>query len=314
MAITLALAVTLIGHAGSAQNLATFTPATSPTGLYPGVAYGMIFGILSYTGFESIIPLAEETKSPRRLISRAVVISVVVMVVYYAIYGYATVVGWPGGVGDMSKGFASNPNPYLLIANKVWGGASILVILALVNSGWGCSLAGQNAVVRVLYSMGRHGVFPKGLGMIHPSHRSPVGAIALTTVINYVVTLGLGFWLGPTGEFGFLGVVITVGLIFVYGVGMISVPVYYRREHPEQLNVWLHWVIPIVGTLLLIPPLYASLVPVPAFPFNLPPYVDIVWMLIGVIVLVYLSRTRPEAIATAGKIVFEETPEEVTSS
>ena len=90
------------------------------------------------------------------------------ILVYYVIFGFATSVGF--GVDKMATGFSATANPYYVIANSVWGKAgTILVLLALVNSGWGCSLAGQTAVLRVYYKMGKVGVLPRALGSCTPS-------------------------------------------------------------------------------------------------------------------------------------------------
>src|SRR5215831_20792283 len=93
--ITLVFSFYMISvHGISGQDLhQTFTLAGSPTG-FSGLAFGMIFTVLSYTGFESTIPLAEETKNPRQTIAMAAVVSVAMIIVYYVIFSFATVVGW----------------------------------------------------------------------------------------------------------------------------------------------------------------------------------------------------------------------------
>jgi hypothetical protein len=88
---------------------------------------------------------------------------------------------------------------------------------------------------------------------------------------------------------------------------MIAVPIYYRREHPDEINIFLTYVFPIVGTLMLIPVLYASVYPPPAFPLNLAPYIDIVWILIGIATVVWLGRTRPTQLQAGAEAIFAET-------
>jgi hypothetical protein len=67
------------------------------------------------------------------------------------------------------------------------------------------------------------------------------------------------------------------------------------------------YVFPIAGTLLLIPVLYASVWPPPAFPLNLAPYIDLLWILGGVAVLIYLSRTRPKQLEAGAETIFTDT-------
>jgi amino acid transporter len=305
--ITLALSVALFGsHGVTGHDLSFgFTLAGVPKGL-SGLAFGMIFTVLSYTGFESTIPLAEETRNPRHSIAWAAVLSVVIVGVYYLIFSFATVVGW--GPENSIKTLATANAPYNTLAHSVWGNFGIAILtLALMNSGWGCSLAGQNAVIRVLYKMGQVGVLPSGLARIHPKYRTPYVAALSMTALSLVVLLLLGVTLGPANGFGFLATVISVGTILVYAVGMISVPIYYRREHPDEVNLFMTYVFPIVGVLLLVPVLYASVWPPPAFPLNLAPYVDLVWILTGVAVLVFLARTRPKELEAGAETIFTET-------
>jgi amino acid transporter len=304
--ITLAFSAVLIGgHGISGDDVTqTFTLAGTPAG-FSGLAFGMIFSVLSYTGFESTIPLAEETKNPRRTVALAAVISVAMIMVYYAIFTFASVVGWgPHRIDAMVKDSA----PYNTMGNFYWGKVGIAVLtLALMNSSWGCSLAGENAVVRVIYKMGQVGVLPRIFSRLHPRYQSPHIAILAMTLLSFVVTIILGFWLGPINGFGLLATIISVGTIIVYVLGMIAVPIFYRREHPDEINVFLTYIFPAVGTLMLIPVLYASVYPPPAFPLNLAPYIDIVWILIGIGTVMWLSRARPQALAAGAEAIFADT-------
>ena len=304
--ITLVFPFYVIGvHGISGDDLAkTFTLAGTPGGLN-GLAFGMIFAVLAYTGFESTIPLAEETKNPRQTVARAAVISVAMIMAYYVVFNFASVVGWgPNRMAAMT----ADPAPFNTMGNFYWGKFGIAILtLALMNSSWGCSLAGQNAVVRVLYKMGQVGVLPKAFSRVHPRYKSPHIAIIAMVALSFVVTIGLGAWLGPINGFGLLATIITVGTILVYALGMIAVPIFYRREHPDEVNILYTYVFPIVGTLMLIPVLYASVWPPPAFPLNLAPYIDIVWILIGIGVVVYLARTRPKELQAGADAIFADT-------
>jgi amino acid transporter len=304
--ITLAFSVALIATHGVSSNAVskTFTLAGVPNGL-SGLAFGMIFTVLSYTGFESTIPLAEETKNPRRTIARAAVLSVAMIIVYYTIFSFATVVGWGP---DRMDALIKDSAPYNTLANATWGKVGIaLLTLALMNSSWGCSLAGQNAVVRVLYKMGQVGVLPRAFAAVHPRYQTPYIATFTMTGLSFLVLIVLGATLGPIQGFGLLATIISVGTIIVYALGMIAVPIYYRREHPDEINVFLTYVFPIVGTLMLIPVLYASVYPPPAFPLNLAPYIDVVWILIGIGTVLYLGRTRPRQLEAGAQAIFADT-------
>ena len=308
VAITMGFSVYLLAtHGITGHDLKqTFTLAGVPTG-FSGLAFAMIFSVLSYTGFESTIPLAEETKDPKATISRSVIYSVLMIIGYYLIFSFATVVGW--GTEKIDSLVASSA-PYNVLAQAAWGGVGVaLLTLALMNSSWGCSLAGQNAVVRVLYKMGQVGVLPKAFARVHPTRKTPYVAVFTMTALSFVVMIVLGVWLGPINGFGLLATIIGVGTIIVYVLGMIAVPIYYRREHPDETNFFLTYLFPIVGTLLLIPVLYASVWPPPKFPLNLAPYIDIAWIVIGILTVIWLSRTRPAQLAAGAEAIFVDTGE-----
>lgn len=270
-----------------------------------GLFLGLVFSVLSYTGFESTAPLAEETRDPKRNVARAALIGVALILVYYVIFGFATAVGF--GIDNVAADFPGASNPYFTIAEDVWGSAgTIIVLIALINSGWGCSLAGQSAVVRVYYKMAKIGVFPSAFGRLHPKHRSPHIAIYLQTVFNIVLGIFCGITLGTVNTFGVFGAMITFAMIFVYGCGLVAVPVFYLREHRDEFNLMLHGILPALGIVALAPILYYNLNPFPVWPFKLAPIIAFSWLGIGAVVVAWLSATRPRALEAAGREIFEE--------
>jgi amino acid transporter len=270
-----------------------------------GLFLGLVFSVLSYTGFESTAPLAEETRDPKRNVAKAAMIGTAVILVYYVIFGFATSVGF--GVDRVASDFPSAANPYFGIAEDVWGSAgTVIVLIALINSGWGCSLAGQSAVVRVYYKMAKIGVVPKAFGHLHPVHRSPHVAIYLQTAFNVIVGLFCGYTLGTVNTFGVFGAMITLGMIFVYGCGLVAVPVFYLREHRDEFNMLVHGILPALGIAALAPVLYYNLNPFPVWPFKLAPIFAFSWLAIGIVVVAWLAKTRPVALDSAGRQIFEE--------
>jgi amino acid transporter len=312
VAITLALSFTIFAKNGITQHdLAygftlqgvTYTPAL--TGLF----LAMVFSVLSYTGFEATAPLAEETKNPRRNVAIGAVLGTALILVYYVIFGFATSVGF--GVNRMATDFSAAANPYYQIANSVWGkSGTILVLLALVNSGWGCALAGQNAVLRVYYKMGKVGVLPRALGRLHPKYRTPYVAIVFETALSIAVGFLMGFTLGPATTFGVLGGMITFGMIFVYGCGLVAVAVMYLGKYRSEFNVWLHVILPAIGLIMLIAIFYKNVNPFPPYPFNIAPITVICWFVLGLIVMLWLARTRPRELEEGAREIFADVEEE----
>src|SRR5205085_3085148 len=91
------------------------------------------------------------------------------------------VVGW--GIGNIAA-YGATPNPWAVLANKVWGGAALIAILAILNSALANANAGVNAASRVLYAMSRAGTYPGLLAHINRRFRTPDIAIILIMLVG----------------------------------------------------------------------------------------------------------------------------------
>jgi len=76
----------------------------------------------------------------------------------------------------------------------------------------------------------------------------------------------------------------------------IALTTFVRREHPADFNILRHVIVPLVGTLLLIPVLYITVYPVPAYPINLTPYIFIVMLIAGFVAMLVIAARRPAAL------------------
>jgi amino acid transporter len=239
----------------------------------------VVFAIFCFTGFESVAPLAEESENPRRNLPRSILFSIVLTGVFFTVCSWATLTGW--GLAD-TAGFAnSTENPVLILAKRLLGRAWILVFFAVFNSIMAASIACTNASTRVFFAMSRSGSLPAFLSKIHPRFKTPVNAIWLQTIITLVVGLGVGLSIGPDQEYYFLGVAMTLALIFVYAAGNLGVVIDYCFRRREELHPLLHVIFPIVSTVALLWAGYASIVPLPPAPIRYAPFLATGWMLAG---------------------------------
>ena len=294
MLIMLALGITFLLNPGPGSTwLAPFQPIQAPTGL-GGVLGGMVFAILALSGFEAPAPLAEETKLPNRLIYRAIFISLLIVGIFYIFMAYASAIGW--GTSNMAAFASASTNPYYTLSQKFWGVGWVLVLFAIINSTLAVGIACTNAATRVMYTMSQAGTLPSALGKIHPVHKTPYIAVHVEQIFQ-IVSFGLvGIIFGASQIFGFLGTITTLAVIVLYIMANIALTAYVRREHPEDFNILRHVIVPLVGTVLLIPVLYVTVYPVPTYPFNLTPYVFIALMVIGFVVMLIIAARRPQAL------------------
>ena len=192
--------------------------------------------------------------------------------------------------------FASNPNPFYDLGHALWGAGWWFVVLALFNSSIGVGLASTNAASRVMYTMGRAGTLPERFGQIHPVYRTPTFAIAVQQIFGIIAMLIVGVLMSPEYIFGFLETISALGIIVLYVMANMALTPYIRREHPDQFSVWQHGVVPWVATLALMPALFATVYPFPAWPYNLVPYVFIALFLAGLPYMRWLELHNPRAL------------------
>ena len=294
MLIMLALAITFLVHPGPGSTyVAPLKPSLSPHH-FGGILAGMVFSILALSGFEAPAPLAQEARRPGKFIGLAVILSLVVIGIFYVFTSYASAIGW--GTGNMYA-FASNPNPYYALGHALWGTAWWLVILAIVNSAVGAGLACTNAASRVMYTMGQAGTLPSSFGKIHPVHRTPTFAIAFLQISGFAAVLLVGLLLRPEDIFDFLGTIATLAVIVLYCMANLALTSYIRRELPNHFSIWRHVVIPWIGTLALLPVLFVTVYPVPPQPYNITPYLFVVTLIVGFCYMHWRELRSPGALA-----------------
>lgn len=297
--IIVALAVTGLVHPGhGGLNVQAFT-LSNVNG--HGLFLGIVFCIFLFTGFESVAPLAEESRNPRALLPRAIMISIIGIGVFFLLSSWGIMVGY--GTGNVAKFGTTAANPVVAFAKSVWGWGWLLVLFAIFNTIFAVSIACTNAATRVFYGMGRTGALPKWFAGIHPVYKTPRNAIIFQTAVTLFAGLVMGFTLGPANEFYMMGEAITFGLGLVYIAGNIGVVRYFVGEGRPRFNFWLHIVLPIVPSIALVIVFYESLVPYPAFPSNIAPILVLVWIILGIGITYWLSRTgREEWMKKAGEV------------
>jgi hypothetical protein len=76
-----------------------------------------------------------------------------------------------------------------------------------------------------------------------------------------------------------------------------------RRVHRDRFTVWQHVIVPWAATLALLPVLFVTLYPVPAWPDNLTPYLFLFAMLLGFVYMRWLEARTPGALQRAATML-----------
>jgi amino acid transporter len=298
--VMLGLFGTIIFTGGADGNsLAPFSPTHSPEAL-TGLAYGVLWGFWNCFGFESAGTLGEETENPRRNIPRALYTAVVVIGIFYIVSAYAVVIGF--GTNN-TEAFTTNDAPWATLGDTFWSPSVAWILsLTVLNSIFAVMVSGFSATVRVLFAMGRENVLPASLGKVNPKTQVPTRAGYVYMGFALTAVLVGGFAWDPLTYWLFAGVLGAVGFILTYMSIAIAVIVFYYKQHRDEFSVWRHGVLPGVGAVAMLLPLYGAFFPVPDYPLNLVPYVFVAWVLIGVLYAWYASRTRREVLEGMGRV------------
>ena len=119
----------------------------------------MVLSIFAFTGFESAATIAEESRNPTRFVPWAITGSVALMGIFYVFCAWGLQVGW--GVSNLTALANSPTAPAFVLGHRLWAGAWLLILIALLNSGIGVCIACTTSSTRTLFSMARSGGLPE---------------------------------------------------------------------------------------------------------------------------------------------------------
>lgn len=300
--VGLALALTGVFNPGpGGVNVAGFNPAniTSSSGFFLAI----VLSIFAFTGFESAAAVADESRDPKRLVPKAIIGSLALVGAFYVVCAWGLQIGW--GTNDLDALAGSSTAPAFVLADRLWGGGgSIIVLIALVNSGIGVCIACTTSSTRTLFGMARTGALPSPLARVSSKHRTPVVAVFVQLGVAVTICLAIGIPLGPYNLFNMLGTTGTFAYIPIFILMNVAAFKFFRTKHRDEFSVLQFVVCPIISTTALLIIGYKSLVPLPAMPITLAPVIAAVYILAGVAIL-FGRNLRPGKrgwMAAAGEI------------
>ncbi len=187
---------------------------------------------LSFLGFDAVSTMAEETPEPRRDIPRAILWVTLTGGVLFMLLAYVghLVMREPRclPVVDASCTFADTAALDLMArTGGRWLG--LFFIAAYVAGAFGSALTSQASVSRILYTMGRDGVLPRGFfGRLTPRFGTPVPAILLVSGVSL-----LAAWL----SLGLLASMISFGALVAFSVVNLAVIKHYLVDSRRESGV-----------------------------------------------------------------------------
>lgn len=268
LAIFFVLGVHHLLRAAGLPNLFTLQPIyNSHTFYWNTILTATSLAALTYIGFDGVTTLAEETINPKRTVPLATVIVCVVTGILSAAESYVAQRVWP----DYST-FPNLDTAFLDVTRRI-GGATLFDAMGavLVLSCFGTAFTGQASAARLMYSMGREGVLPKGLGGLNPKTTIPSLNILLIGIVAFTGTFFLSY--ERAAELLNFGA-------FIAFIGVNLAAALHSIKDRERR--WTHAIVPILGMLCCVA-IWIGL-PAPSM------IAGSIWLTIGIVYLAIQTR------------------------
>ncbi len=298
--LLLALAFWIFISVGpSGWSLEPLNPGSVSSSGAAGFGLALTYAILSLVGLEEGATLGEEAREPTRQIPKGLWVAAIVTPAFYVVTFYGMAIGYPSAMNEIPAEFTNDLVPLQTVAEHFWGsvGLSLIAISATISI-LAFAQAAFNAASRVLYTLGREGVLPRSLGVPSPRRQTPARAVWVVAVICIVTALPVSILSSPFDTWGYFGYLIGLTFLLSYIVtnaGMIKWARKFRDFHPIRQGL-----LPALGLLVLLYPLYKNIVPWPEGVYSILPLVVVGWIILGLIFLAWTRARRPEIIEEIG--------------
>lgn len=303
----LLLAVVIIAKGGAeGQSLEVFSPFRGDTN---DIFNGVLFAITLFIGFEAAASIAEETRTPRRSIPIAVMLTVVIAAVFYLLMTYAMSIGFGAeGVAE----WPGDPSPLSTLANTYVGAwlatiVGAVILLDMASAG----LAFSVTCCRGVYALARDGFLPRALKRVS-RYGTPVGGI--TTMLGAAVIILI--WGGTTtigdevelpNAFQAFLVMVAAGSFVIEWIYVLLALAGFRLiyELGNGIRDWWRYLIAVAALAVPILALKGSLDPWPQSP-EIGIYIALGVLALATIWFVILRLSRADRVAGAAQHALAE--------
>jgi amino acid transporter len=265
-----------------------------------------VLAFTGFIGFEAAAVLGEETANPRRAIPAAILGAVIFSALFYVFVTWTMSLGF--GITH-SEAWATDPAALDTLATRYAGTwLSIIIDLSVALSGFVAALGGVHLTARTLLAMGRDGGLPRAFAWTHPRYKSPWVGVITSAAITLVLGAWLGNHYGPFTFFAFLATTASLGILLVYMLVAAGGAVLFWRERGTdgaRYNPLLDIVLPVIAIVICGYTIYKSIVPKPPHPIDEAPYIAGIWIVIGIVVLLWLRARSPDRVRCFGAALGE---------
>jgi amino acid transporter len=300
--------IRIVGGDGPGGTGVTFTAFSVPKGTDTSALFlGVVFGFLSFAGFEAAATLGEEAKQPRRDIPRAILGTAIFGGIYFVFVTWVEVMGFGADQKGLDDFTASGALMGDLGSRYVGSWAGDLIALGASVSAFACALACAVGASRLLFALSRDGFGPRALGTVAPGRGTPVPAAG--TVVSGMFVLIAVMGLAYRGEeipsltvFANAGIIGTLILLVAYVLATVGVIRLLFGSGQRQVRTW-EVVVPVAALAVLGYTIYRNVIPYPEGTLFWLPIVCAVWL----VAAIGFVLARPDLARRAGaKLLAEE--------
>lgn len=298
------LALVVIFHGGAHGNtFEVFNPSSSLTGS-SGIFTAVVYTLFAFAGFESSTALGDEARNARRTIPRSIILTAVVVGLFYILVSYAVVVGF-GNTDAGIKALVNSSDPFGALASRYGNGfLEVLTNIAVVTSLVALNIVTMVAISRIFWKMGTDRLLPPVLGKVNRYRAPGIACIATGVAMGAVCLIAGSIW----GAFNFASWMSYFGTLFMivaYMLIALGVPVYMWRSARTGFNWFIHAVLPLVSLAAMVWVLKGNVIPYPPAPLRWFIYATIAAIIAAWAVAVRLARVNPHAMRQAGAVLGE---------
>lgn len=261
------------------------------------IGLGVVVAIFSLVGFECATAFGEEARTPLKTIPRAVITSLLLTGAFFVFITYVETHALAHNVPTLDQLDA----PLSTLSENLgvkWMG--VLISIGAMISFFALALSCLNAGSRILFTMGRYGIFPISIGSSHKHHLTPHIAISIFSSIQFLIPTAFtllsyasvgGWHMAPLDAFNYAGLFGAMGFCGAYVLISLATPFYLKKIGELKAH---HIAVAVIALALLLVPIVGTVYPVPSSPMNYFPYIFLAYIIAGIVLVSIRSRSHAE--------------------
>ncbi len=192
---------------------------------WTGILGASLLAVFAFIGFEHVVNIAEEIRTPKKVLPRAIFLTLGVTTLLYAAVVFVAIAAVPPA--ELALSGAPLALAYERLTGHALGTMSAIAVIATLNG----IVVHMIMISRVLYGLSRSGDLPGGLARLDPRTQTPLRATLLA--VGAILTLALIFPIEQLAQFTAQG---TLVIFVILNAALIQIK---RREVTPPGDIFL---------------------------------------------------------------------------